>query len=319
MSTETIDQLLQQARALSHRRDFDGASDLYRQLLELDPDSVPGHEGLAMVSFVADEYDVAVTEFQRLIQLEPTEVRHYINLGAVFNRLQDHAKAVEILRKAIQRDQRNADAYYNLGIAHRKLNQLTMAISAYKEALRLNPQFAEAYQNLGNVYAEMNNQMLAISNFKKALEVRPDFEKARVALERAEDAMKQAKATNNPFGRLVAAADASSVRLAVCDQREMSAAERLVDRQTVRRLGDELSSLTHDCLEFLKTRYEPAILDLERSVAQGDLGGLGFSRSARAFADAVEGWLHVRGQMKRKMLELLAHEEAVKAPGGLLE
>ncbi len=319
MGTETIDQLLQQARTLSRRREYASAATLYHQLLELDPDSVPGHEGLAMVSFVSGEYDLAVVEFQRLLQLEPTEVRHYINLGAVFNRMGDHAKAADILRKAIQRDRRNADAYYNLGIAHRKLNQLTMAISAYKESLRLNPQFAEAYQNLGNVYAEMNNQTLAISNFKKALEVRPDFEKARAALERAEDAMKEAKASTSPFGRLVGSADASSVRMAICDQRELSASERLVDRQQVRRLADELHSLTNDCLEYLKTRFEPAILDLERSVAEGDLGGLGFSRSARNFADAVEGWLQVRGQMKRKTLEILAHEEAVNSPGGLLD
>jgi len=318
MSNATIDALLQQARALTRNKDYSGSSAIYRQILESNPDSVPGHEGLAMVAFVSGDYALAVTEFLRLSQLEPMDARHYVNLGAVFNREGDHAKAVDALRKAIQRDRRCADAYYNLGIAQRKMNQLSMAVSAYKEAIRIDPQMAEAYQNLGNVYSEMSNFQLAILNFKKALEIRPDFEKALVGLQRAEESVKKSKAATNPFGRLVGGDASSVIRAPMIDARELSPEERLVDRQQVRRLADELHSLAVECDDFLKTRLEPAILELQRSVAEGDFRGLGFNKSTTRFREELDSWEQLRAAMKRKMLELRGHEELIAMPGAIL-
>lgn len=318
MSNATIDALLQQARALTRNRDYPGATTVYRQILDANTDSIPAHEGLAMVAFVSGDYPLAVTEFQRLSQLEPMEARHYVNLGAVFNRAGDHAKAVDALRKAIQRDRRCADAYYNLGIAQRKMNQLSMAVSAYKEAIRIDPQMAEAYQNLGNVYSEMNNFQLAILNFKKALEIRPDFEKAQVGLQRAEEAVKKSKATANPFGRLVTGDASSVLRSPLIDARELSPAERLIDRQQVRRLADELHSLAIECDDFLKTRLEPAMHELQRSVAEGDFRGLGFNRATTRFREELDTWEQLRASMKRKMLELRGHEELIAMPGAIL-
>jgi tetratricopeptide (TPR) repeat protein len=317
MSPEEQAELLVRARGLSRKRDYPGAIAVYRQLIEHDPDSVSGHEGLAMVGFVGGDYETAIAAFVRLVQLQPTEPRHYVNLGAVYNRIGEHQKAAEVLRKAIQRDRKCADAYYNLGIAQKKLNQGSMAISAYKEAIRLNPDMAEAYQNLGNVYAEMNNHTLAITNFKKALEIRPDFEKARVALERAEDAVHQAKANRNPFGRLVAAAPPTPDTPRVT-QRELSDEERAIDRQRVQLMAHELSDLTHACHDYLQKRFEPALLELQRVVAEGDTAGFHYGRSVEQFAEALEQWSQMSARWREKIEEMRQHEARIAQPDGTL-
>ena len=314
MSTANESDFRHQARKHLRQREFSAACDIYNQMLADSPDSIEAHEGLAMTGFLSGDYELAIREFTRLTNLDPLQARHCINLGAVHNRVGDYTKAIEALRKAIQRDRRSAEAYYNMGIAHRRLKQMPLAVSAYKEAVRLNPGMAEAYQNLGNVYTETKNYPLAIANFKKALEISPDFEKARVGLEKAEDAAQQAKASFNPFGRLVPS-DASSMRIPMGSTRVLSAEDRLQDRQTVRRLAEELNTLVHDCNDFLRGRLVPAILDLEKSAAEGNFMGLAYGRAARQFVDSYESWVQLRGQLSQKFAELRAHDASMSEKG----
>lgn len=316
MSAEQLELLLQQARQMARQRNFPAAIELYRQLGAAAPDSVAVHEGLATAAFVSGDLDLAVQEFQRLTQLEPLQARHHVNLGAVLNRAGNYQKATDALRKAIQRDRKSAEAYYNLGIAHRKLNQLSLAVSAYKEAIRINPAMAEAYQNLGNVYSEMKNYPLAISHFQKALEIDPNFERARVGLERAEDAARNAKAAINPFGRLVAAPNSTTGHV-TGDQRELTDSERLFDRQMVCRLADEISTLISDSNRFLRSELAPAILELERSVAEGNFSGLGYNRAAHHFFDAIDSWRQLQTRTRAKLRELRSHDDRMTSPEGL--
>jgi tetratricopeptide (TPR) repeat protein len=301
MSVGSLEALLQQARARSQKRDAPGAVTLYRQALDVDPDSAEALEGLAMVLFQAGDLPGAIEQFIRLTMLQPQEARHHVNLGAVYNRKGQHSQAADALRKAIQRDRRSADAYYNLGIAQRKLNQSSMAVSAYKEAIRLNPLMAEAYQNLGNVYTEMGNHQLAIMNFQKALEIRPEFEKARVGLQRAEDALEKSKSASSPFGRLVTA-DRLEAELPASDA--SAEHETPLDRQQVLMLAHELRLLTEAYRDVLKNRLEPAIHALQRVVAESKVSTLSLARAITDLHEAYELWLQRSREVKQKATEL---------------
>uniref|UniRef100_A0A7C4LJ12 Tetratricopeptide repeat protein n=1 Tax=Schlesneria paludicola TaxID=360056 RepID=A0A7C4LJ12_9PLAN len=313
MSATPLSALLEQARAAVRSRDYAAAIAHYRQALTVDPESVDALEGLAMMLLATGSYAAAVEQFQRLVLLQPMEARHYINMGAAYNRLGQYQKAVDTLRKGIQRNRKCADAYYNLGIAQRKLNMPSLAISAYKEAIRLDPQLVEAYQNLGNLYTEMGNYQLALANYRKALELRPDFEKARLGLEKAEEAIQRSKASANPFGRLVNTSSVAPKSVPIVT-RELSDADREFDRQRVRLLCEELQRLTADCLAQLKNKLEAGILDVQRSAAEGQFKNLGFVGAANEFQDAFRNWLELRQQLKRKALELRAHEELINTP-----
>jgi len=314
MTTPTLEPLFQQARAAVRSRDYPAAVELYRQALAIDNTSLDAIEGLAMVLCAAGDYAAAAEQFQRLTFLQPMIVRHYVNLGAVYNRQGQHQQALDILRKAVQKDRKCADAYYNLGVAQRKLNQSSMAMSSFKEAVRLDPQLAEAWQNLANIYLEMGNLNLAITNFRKALEIRPDFEKARLGLEKAEDAAQQAKASANPFGRLVETA-AIAPKAVPTLTRELTEAERLADRKKVRELSGELETLSEQYSEFFKAKFEPSLIELQKTVAEGQFKSLAFISSATEFREAFAQWTALRQQLKRKTLELRAHEEVVNTPG----
>lgn len=313
MGQAEVDALCKLARDCLQIQQIKQAKELYEKALAADVDCASAYEGLASISFAEGDYDSAITNYSRLILLRPTETRFLTNLGAVYNRAGEHQKACDILRKAIQRDKRSAEAYYNLGIAERKLKRYQMSISAYREAARLNPKMAEAFQNLGNVYVETANLPMAIINFKKAIEIKPDFTKARVALEKAEAASMSAKEAVNPFGRLVAShstqgnAEAGMVR-------ELTDAERYEDRVKVKQISDEIERLSKGCLEFLKVKLEPAILELQRTMAQGASGQMDLADVAEEFHAAANQWSDLRRSVKRKVLELRAHEEMINSP-----
>ncbi|WP_010584832.1 tetratricopeptide repeat protein [Schlesneria paludicola] len=313
MSKAEVDALCKLANDCLQLQQMKQAKELFDKAVAADIDSPDAHEGLASIAFLSGDFPNAVAHYIKLTLLKPMEARHYTNLGAVFNRTGEFEKAVDALRKAIQRDKRSAEAYYNLGIAQRKLKRWQMAISAYREAARLNPKMAEAFQNLGNVYIDTANLPMAIMNFKKALEIRPDFEKARIGLEKAEAASNSAKEAVNPFGRLVKA-ESYQVSNKTVDCRELTDAERYEDRHTVKHIADEIERLSKGCLEFLKLRLEPALIELQRTMAEGSNSQSALVDVAEEYYSASNQWTELRKAVKRKVLELRAHEELINAP-----
>lgn len=313
MSSAIQDPLLVKARALTRERNYPAAIRVFEELLTNDPDSVEAREGLAMTCFVAGDLSAAAGHFEKITLLRPLEARHYVNWGAVLNRQGNYKDAAEVLRRAIQRNRRSADAYYNLGIAQRHLKQLSMAVSAYKEAIRLDPQMAEAYQNLGNVYLEMGSHQLAVSSYQRALEVRPDFEKARAGLHRAEDAIEQARAKRNPFGKLVETTTQKAAA-SIAFERELTDEERHEDRQQVLALATELRALGDACTTALHDQVEHRLHALARIAAEADVSPTAVVRAAEEFRDAFAHWTALRQQFKRKILQLRGHEELMNTP-----
>ncbi len=305
--------LCRQAHECLQAQQHDEARELYEKAVTADIDCVSAHDGLATLAFMEGDFATTAGHYVKLTLLKPAEARYFANLGATYNRMGEHQKAVDALRKAIQRDKRSAEAYYNLGIAQRKLKQWDMAISAYREAARLNPKMAEAYHNLGNLYIDIKNLPMAIINFKKAIEIRPDFEKARMGLEKAEEANNSAKQAVNPFGRLVNA-QAHQTRSIPSMVRELTDAERYDDRYEVKHLAEDMERLSKGCLEFLKQKLEPAILELQRTMAEGANSQTSLADVADEFHSAANQWADLRKALKRKVLELRAHEELINMP-----
>ncbi len=315
MYSPEVEACCEAGRAALKARDHATATDAFEGAVAADADCIDAYEGLATVAYLDGDFLEAIKHYSKLTMLKPMEGRFHTNIGAIYNRLGDHQKACEALRKAIQRDKKCAESFYNLGIAQRKLKQNAMAVSAYKEAIRLNPSLAEAYQNLGNTYIDMGNFQMAIVNFKKAIEIKPNFEKARVGLENAEAKLVQSKASANPFGRLVNANTMSaSSNVPSSGGRKLSDAERVEERARVRSLAEEIERLAKACQEYLKQKMEPAVMEVERATAQGDDAVYALPVAAENFRTSMYQWSALRKSLKRKVLELKAHEDFINAP-----
>jgi tetratricopeptide (TPR) repeat protein len=308
-----VDDLLKSARRSMKEGELDFALEQFREALALDELRADGHEGLATASFMKKDYPEAVKHFTRVTQLDPIHGKAWINLGAVYNRMHEHQKAVDALRKGVQKERKSHDGYYNLGIAYKGLNQLAMAVSAYREALRLNPQMAEAHANLANVYVDQGNLQQAITHYKQALEIRPDFERARRGLEHAQEASTAAKQAISPFGRLVDT-EAAARGKATAFQRKLNDEERAHDRHAISLLCPDLDLAASNLNQHLKTDLERGLLVLSRAVAQGLEGRSALLDAADEFRITFQRCQELRRSLKRKTLELRAHEEVVCTP-----
>ena len=312
-ATTEFDELLKQAQRCVRKGDSQRAVALFQQALERDDRRVEIYDGLAAAHFQSGNLPEAASNFVAITRLKPTDGKCLINLGAVYNRLAEYQKAVDALRKGIAKEKRCPQGFYNLGIAYRGLGQPSMAVSAYREAIRIDPQMPEAHQNLANVYVEMGNHQQAILHYKKALEINPNFERAKRGLVQAENAALEARNAISPFGRLV---DEKNVGARAVPQAErpLTESERRQDRQSVQALCNDISNAAGAWLQHLKQELEPRLLALNRLAAQNSDPSLSLARARTEFGAAAEKSAELRRQLKRKLLELRAHEELMNTP-----
>ena len=80
MSSESPDQLCQEAQTLVSQGKAVEAIALYQRAVGQEADHVGAHEGLALAYSMTSDWPAAEKEFAKLIQLQPMQARHYINL-----------------------------------------------------------------------------------------------------------------------------------------------------------------------------------------------------------------------------------------------
>lgn len=308
-----IQNLIDRAKQFLKARQFEEATGLFQQAIAQDEFNVKLHELLVSAFILAKEYARAAEQLERIRRIDPANVNAMINLGAMYNKLEKYNDAATILRKAIAKDKNSSQGYYNLGISQRHLGDLSMAAWAYREALRLNPEMADAHQNLGNVLMEQGQLKQAIDHYEKALEINPEFRAAQRGIKRAKQEQIRAKQAENPFGRLV---DQSMIQGVAQSQpqRELTAEERLQDRATIYKLTQGIETASAALVEFLKTDMDKALSTLNRSIAQESVSPGSISRAYQDYQAAMTRCLNLRRALKRKMLELRAHEELICTP-----
>ncbi|MBP0026816.1 tetratricopeptide repeat protein [Roseofilum sp. Guam] len=122
----------------------------------------------------AGNFQAAEEIWRQVIEQDPNNAPAYLGLG---NRLRDQNKleeAIAAYEKAIEVDPNYAFAYVGLGNALRSDDQLEAAKTQYEQAIELNPNLPGVYWNLGNVLTELGNLEPAIAQFRIALKLKPD-------------------------------------------------------------------------------------------------------------------------------------------------
>lgn len=309
-----IETLLKQGKNGLREGRPDRAAEFFQRAVELDPDRVEAHEGLATAAFLQQDYPQAVEHFTRVTRLAPAQANGYVNLGAVYNRMGEYGQAIEVLRRGLQKNSRLSEGFYNLGLAYRGQKQLSMAVSAYREAIRLAPHMAEAYLNLANAYAEMGSHQQAIMQYKKALDVRPGFPQAVRGLARAEHAARESRRAISPFGRLVGDLPAGGQQSAAAG-RPMTDEDRLADRRTLGRLARESETCARDLLHDLRHNFEKCLQALDRGVIHEATAPWALEEAYEAFRPAFRRLRELRSNLKEKMQQVREHEEAIKREG----
>tara|TARA_B100000586_G_scaffold220932_1_gene167968 strand:- start:44 stop:1693 length:1650 start_codon:yes stop_codon:yes gene_type:complete len=167
--------------ALQHHKknNFQAAEQLYKQILEIEPDHIESIFYLGSLSIQIRNFDRAKQLFNKTIQIDPNHAQAYNNLGAIaFQKLKKNQEAISYYEKAIQINPNFAQAYNNLGVVFQELKKNQEAVSCYEKAIQIDPNYAEAHNSLGITFQQLKKNQEAVSCYEKSIQINPNFAQA---------------------------------------------------------------------------------------------------------------------------------------------
>lgn len=142
------------------------AVDVFRELVQLAPEKVSAHIGLADSLERCGELQDAVEEYLSILKADPKNPDIYLKLGNIYIDDQPN-KAIDYYNKALEIVPDSAAVYCCIGVALKSQGKLDTAISRFEHATKLKPELVEAHYNLGLTYFEKGDIKSAIECFEK--------------------------------------------------------------------------------------------------------------------------------------------------------
>jgi len=133
---------------------------------------------LALQHHQKNNLQAAEQLYKQILEIEPDHVESNFRLGSLLVQTRNFDTAQQLLNKVIQVDPNHARAHNNLGIAFQKMKKNQEAINCYEKAIQINPNFADAYCNLALLYMNTNRDEKALQYCDEVLNLVPDMLKA---------------------------------------------------------------------------------------------------------------------------------------------
>ncbi len=190
---QTLEQLWQQGETAQAQKKYPEAERIWRQIIQLDPNSAVAFSNLCAALFRQNKLDEALIFCQKALALDPKLPETYKNIGNVLYFQKKLKEAEEMYRRALALDDKYVSAYNNLGNVLYEQKKLKEAEEMYRRALDLpddttgTPTTAHisAHNNLGRLLQEQGKLEAAIAEFEKATKIDPKFEFASNNLQEA--------------------------------------------------------------------------------------------------------------------------------------
>lgn len=161
--------------ALEHQQAgrFPQAEQLYRQVLQADPQHHEALHLLGLLAYQVGQPPTAIDLIGRAVQLKPNSALYYNNLGLAWEATGQADKAHYCYQRACELDPYFADPHNNLGILYQSLGRLPEAIMSAQRAVQLRPDYPEALNNLASIQHALGRLSEAEQTYRHALAACP--------------------------------------------------------------------------------------------------------------------------------------------------
>lgn len=129
----------------------------------------------AEASFAKGRFAAAEQLYRTLLDDQPDLFPARVNMAAILLRRNLVSEAIKHLDKAIQIDPNSAPANFLLGIAHYKAKNDKQAVTSFLETVRIQPDNVQAYIYLGNIENSAKHTDKAVEYYDKALSLKPSM------------------------------------------------------------------------------------------------------------------------------------------------
>ncbi|MBV9747637.1 MAG: tetratricopeptide repeat protein [Acetobacteraceae bacterium] len=162
------------AIAKASEKDFLGAIELLRQVLNLNPDSPAAHGNLGVALWQAERLADAEIHCRRAIALKQDYVPSYMVLASVLQQRRAFSEALACYNRVVSLQPDNAAAHNNAGLVLRRLGDFAQAETAFARAADLLPDDPRVRFNQLMMRRDDASLPQAIECCRRSLEQRPD-------------------------------------------------------------------------------------------------------------------------------------------------
>ncbi|WP_181357441.1 tetratricopeptide repeat protein [Stenomitos frigidus] len=148
---------------------------LYRQALALRPGYVGARENLSVALWKQGKQliEEAIASYSQIITFQPENVQAYHNLGVILVEQGKLDEALSYYLQAVSVQPNDAAALNTIGTILQQQGKATTAIAYHRRALALRPNYPEALNSLGTALQHYGNFKEAMTCFEQALALDP--------------------------------------------------------------------------------------------------------------------------------------------------
>ncbi|HEY0283514.1 MAG TPA: sulfotransferase [Rhizomicrobium sp.] len=169
-------------QVLNQLRAFAEAVEVLQKGLRLAPDNARLHNQLAIALAECRRLDEAQAHFEKAVALDPGRSEFHCDLGALLLKRDRIRQAAECYRRALSVTPASPMALCGLGEALGGLNRHEEAVACFRQAVALAPGYAAAHYNCGTALTYLGRMAEAETAFVRAAELEPDNPAYRGAL-----------------------------------------------------------------------------------------------------------------------------------------
>lgn len=166
---------LKTAFALHQQGLLDQAENLYKEILQSEPQHFDGLQLLATIAVQRNNLQAAIDLFDQAIKINPLSASVFNNRGNALLDLKRLEQALDSYDRAIKIQPDYAEALNNRGIVLCELKRFEQALDSYRRAIKIQPSYAKAFNNLGNALLDLERPEQALDSYNRAIAIQPDY------------------------------------------------------------------------------------------------------------------------------------------------
>jgi Flp pilus assembly protein TadD len=170
----SVAQALEQAVGHHQAGNFAAAEQLYRQILQVQPDHFDALHLLGVIACQFNRPEKGAEHITAALRINPLVAEAHNNLGNAFQSLGKIREATSAYRQALLINPNYAQPHNNLGNVFEEQDQLDEAIACYRQAIAVQPDYADAYNNLGFALRVQGKLDEAAANYQQAVRIIPN-------------------------------------------------------------------------------------------------------------------------------------------------
>jgi tetratricopeptide (TPR) repeat protein len=170
------------ALALEATNDLKGAEDTLRNAIDIDPKQAKVQTELGRLELVKGDLQSARKWLESALDLEPGLVEARGNLAMLFAKKGDVVSAERLLRQAIEDDPKYVNGHLNLGLILVQQNRKSSAEEELDKAVALSPNDPATISTAGKAKMQMGKSSEGIALLRNVVDLAPDLAAAHLDL-----------------------------------------------------------------------------------------------------------------------------------------